>query len=73
MGVKKSLRKFSGGANMLHPKLTPWGIALIAASVIAILIGIAVGKYLLGKGKSVVGGMIPSAAGKDSTRMELGV
>jgi hypothetical protein len=73
MGVKKSLRKFSGGTNMLHPKLTPWGVVLIAASVMAILIGIGLGKYLLGKGTSVVGGMIPSAAGKESTRAELGV
>jgi len=73
MGVKSGLRKFSRGANLTHPKLTPWGVVTIAASVIAILAAIAIGKYLYDKSKKVVGGVLPGGAGKQGIRDELGI
>ena len=63
MSVKSGVRKFAGGANLAHPKLSIWGVLGIAASVIAILVGIELGKYLLGSGKKVVGGVVPGAVG----------
>ncbi len=63
MGVKSGLKKFSGGANLAHPKLTVWGVLGIVASVIAILVGIELGKYLLGKSKRVVSSVVPGAGG----------
>ncbi len=59
MSVKSGVRKFAGGANLTRPRLSVWGVLGIAASVIAILIGIGLGKYLLEGGKKVVGGVVP--------------
>jgi len=73
MGIKSGIRKVSRGANLTHPKLTPWGVVLIAASVAAILIGIAIAKWSVAKGKGVVGGVLPGAAGKESARNTLGI
>lgn len=73
MGVRSGLRKFSQGADLTHPKLTPWGIVGITAAVVAILAGIAIGKYLWGKSKSVVGGVLPGGLGKEGIRGELGI
>ena len=73
MGVKGGLRRISRGANLTHPKLTPWGIATIAASVVAVLAAIAIGKYVYDKGKTVVGGALPGGGGKQGIQDELGI
>ena len=73
MGVRKGLSRLSRGANLTHPKLTPWGIATIAASVVAVLAAIAIGKYFYDKSKKVVGGMLPGGGGKQGIQDELGI
>ena len=73
MGVRGGIRRLSRGGNMLHPKLTPWGIATMAASVVAILAAIAIGKYFYDKSKTVVGGMLPGSGGKQGIQDELGI
>lgn len=72
-GIKPALRKFSGGANLTHPKLTFWGVLTIIASVVAILIAVDLGKKLLGKGKSVIGAATPGPSGKGDLRARLGI
>jgi len=72
-GIRSGIRRVSQGANLPHPKLTPWGVVGIMASVVALLGGYALGKYLYGKTKGVVGNVIPSASGKDAARDMLGI
>lgn len=62
MSLKSGLGKFQRGGS-LTPNLTFWGVIGVAGMVIAILIGIELGKYLLGKGKRVVGGVAPGLVG----------
>jgi len=72
-GIRSGIRRLSHGTNLTRPQLTPWGIAMIAASVAALLVGYAVAKWGIAKTKGVVGGVLPGASGKDSARNTLGI
>ena len=58
MAIKKALRGISGGADLLHPKLS---VGYILAAVVAVAVLLMVwggGKYVFAKGKSVAQGLL---------------
>jgi len=67
MAIKKTIGKVTGGADLLHPKLS-LGYIVAAIVAVAVLLGVFTGgKWLLGKTKSVAEGVLPaSAKGGDS-------
>ena len=47
--------------NLTNPKASVMGIFAVAVTVAVLLAALAIGKYGYGRGKAVLGGLVPSA------------
>ena len=63
--MKKYLSGLKGGADLLHPKLSPMWIIMGVFSVVALLAILAGGKYVYAKIGRVAQGLIPAAENVD--------
>jgi hypothetical protein len=73
MTVKRTIRKYTGSVNLTHPSLKPAYIVMLALALVGVYIALDLSKWTYGKGKSVVGGAMPSGGGKAGVRDELGI
>jgi len=73
MTVKRTISKYTRGVDLTHPALTPVYIIMLALALIGVYIALDLSKWGYGKGKSVVGGAMPSGGGKAGVRDELGI
>jgi len=72
MAIKKALRSVTGGADLLHPKLS-LGYVVAAIVAVAVLLGVwAGGKWLYAKSRKMTEGILPNAE-KPDLRGKLGL
>ena len=72
MSLKSVGRRLSKKNDITKVSLSFWGVIGVAMFVIAVLIGMELGKYLLGKGKRVLGRAVPGG-GVAESRGAIGV
>jgi|LGOV01.1.fsa_nt_gb hypothetical protein len=72
MSLKSVGRRLSKKNDITKVSLSFWGVIGVAMFVIAVLIGMELGKYLLGKGKRVLGRSVPGG-GVAESRGAIGV
>jgi len=73
MAIKRALRGVTGGADLLHPKLS---LGYVVAAMVAVAVLFMVyggGKYIFGKGKAVAQGLLPESTGMGDLEAELGL
>jgi len=63
--MKKYLKGVKGGADILHPKLTPAWLIMGIFSVVALLAVLAGGKYVYARLGRLAQGLIPAAENID--------
>jgi len=67
------LKKSAGNVDMTKVDLSPKGLLVLVVAFAVLLGAFGGGKWLLGKGKAVVQGVVPQASGAGDLEAELGL
>lgn len=67
------LKKSAGNVDMTKVDLSPKGLLILVVAFAVLLGAFGGGKWLLGKGKAVVQGVVPQASGAGDLEAELGL